>query len=135
MLLNQDSGFGRRLKLYLFGVILGAILSYFLVFRGRDLTFWTPENQIVGRLQNYALTFDPLVQCRMNCADITEKEFRNMLDSAVVDFKNSDPQMKPCPRYIIITKNNGKVLATLCDSTATILDWPVGNATDTCKCK
>ena len=134
---STDSGLFRKIKLYVFGVVLGGIISYFLLIRNRDLTYWTPERQVTGRLKMYALSYSDIAACRMRCNALDEKTLKSKLDSASVDFKNSSVDNKPCPIYSIYTRDGINIKALLCDdSTAKILELR-GDLfrDDTCKCQ
>ena len=136
MIGSSEGGLFRRIRLYLFGVVFGGIVSYFLLIKDRDLMYWTPERQVTGRLKMYALTYSELATCQMNCNAIDEKLLKSKFDSAAVDFKNSIVDNKPCPIYSVHTRDGINVKAVLCDdSTAHILELK-GNlfADDTCKC-
>jgi hypothetical protein len=136
MLMNQDRGFGRRLKIYLIGVVLGSLLSYFLLIRNRDFTWWTPERQILMRLGVYHLNWEPKTRCILSCFGKDSSFFLTSLDSAMVDFKRSNTQLKPCPEYLIHTREGWKFRAILCDdSTATLREALPPEPLDSCRCQ
>ncbi len=137
MIGSSESGLFRKIRLYLVGVLLGGILSYFLLIQNRDLTYWTPERQVTGRLKMYALSYTDLAKCQMQCNSIDETLLKSKLDSASVDFKNSAVSDKPCPSYSVYTRDGINIRAVLCDdSTAKIVELR-GNIfeDDTCKCQ
>ena len=137
MLNKSDGGLFRKLRLYLFGVIMGGIISYFMFIKDRDLSYWTPERQVTGRLKMYALSYTDKAKCQMECNHLTEQELKLEMDSASVDFKNSETQRKPCPIYSVYTNDGLNVKAVLCDdSTAQILEFR-GKLVedDTCSCR
>lgn len=136
MLKGGDSGMFRKIRLYLFGVVLGGFLSYFLFIKDRDLTYWTPERQVTARIKMYALTYTDLAACQMKCNALDESRLKSKMDSSSVDFKNSETQHKPCPIYSVHTRDGINVKAILCDdSTARILEFR-GKLfeDDTCNC-
>ncbi|MCC7301375.1 MAG: DUF4258 domain-containing protein [Bacteroidia bacterium] len=137
MLNKPDQGLFRKIRLYLFGVVLGGIISYFMFIKDRDLSYWTPERQVTGRLKMYAYTYTDKSKCQMQCNNITETVLKSAMDSASVDFKNSETQRKPCPVYSVHTRNGINVRAELCDdSTAHIIELR-GTIfeDDTCQCQ
>lgn len=137
MIGSSDSGLFRKIRLYLVGVLLGGIVSYFLLIKDKDLSYWTPERQVTGRLKMYALSYSEKASCQMTCNSLDEKSLKAKMDSASVDFKNSVVDNKPCPIYSVYTRDGINVKAVLCDdSTAKILEFR-GKLfeDDTCKCQ
>ena len=136
MLFNQDSGLMRKIRLYLVGLVIGGLISYFLLYKDRDLSYWTPERQVTGRLKMYLLKYMPLAECQMKCTGFTEADLKSRMDSASVDFKNSDTDHRPCPIYSVHTKDGINVKAQLCDDSTAVIFELRGKMfeKDTCKC-
>src|ERR1051326_2270659 len=133
---KDRSALYRRLRLYGFGVLLGVILSYFLLFRGRDLGFWTPGNRVLEKLRLSEIVYTENAECKLQCLNVSKGEIRKLFDSTEkVDLDSSNVHGK-CPIYIIRGKgdNDLKVTVSTCDSTANILEIKRTTVKDTCHC-
>ncbi|MEW6469762.1 MAG: hypothetical protein AB1458_12600 [Bacteroidota bacterium] len=127
MLSDQEKkkAFYRRLRLYLFGVLLGCVLVYFLLIRNRDLGGWLPGNQIIGKIRSNELLFSSNAECMMQCLGITRGDIKKMIDStATVNMKQSNVHISDCPIYALEDKDKYELslLVQSCDSSATVLN-------------
>ena len=99
----------KRIKLFVFGAILGSIIMYFFVLKDRNI-YLGPEEVIITKIQTGKPQISPLVKCKMDCLGITPNDIKTLLETADVDFGASDVHGKPCKTYII---NNDKKDAVL----------------------
>ena len=99
----------KRIKLFVFGAILGSIIMYFFVLKDRNI-YLGPEEVIITKIQTGKPQMSALVKCKMDCLGITSTDVKTLLETADVDFGESDVHGKPCKTYII---NNDKKDATL----------------------
>ena len=131
----------KRIRLYLFGFIIGCVMVYFMLLRGVNRTYWLPSNRVKEQVDKSSFKFSDHAKCILECKHITEEEVREVLKNGDVNFSESDTRGVPCPSYAIEgTSHNKKirVLVTIFerDSTAeitTAINLEAGK--DTCRCK
>jgi hypothetical protein len=114
----------RRIRLFGVGLLIGCVCVYFMLWRGRDLGFWTPGSRVLETIRLSHQAMNPKADCKKKCLNITDEELKALFnDKGQVDFSNSQVHQQ-CPEYIIngIKGNNLHVRLTSCDSTVTILD-------------
>src|SRR5688572_10120653 len=112
MIDNQEKrkAFFGRLRFYVFGVALGCLLVYVLLFRGRSCTNWTPDNQILGKIRSNELLFTSNAECMMQCLNISRGEVKRIIDSlGVVNMDQSNVHITECPIYAIEDKEKYEV--------------------------
>ena len=132
---------GQRIRLYLYGFIIGAVLVYFLLFKGKDRTFWLPGNRVKEQVDKSTFRFSEHAKCILECKNITEEEVREVLKNGDVNFSESDTHGVPCPSYAIEGTSHNKKLRVLLtvferDSTAEITTAiNLESGKDSCKCK
>ncbi len=85
----------RRVRVYLFGVILGCVMSYFFLKRGEhDFTFWLPENRVLAEISD-SMTYAVVAKCYMECYSIDEKSIEKLLTDGDVNFSESLTKKAP----------------------------------------
>ncbi|HEY6159937.1 MAG TPA: hypothetical protein VI112_01905 [Bacteroidia bacterium] len=82
----ERKNFFRRLRLYLFGVSMGCVLVYFLLWRGRDMSFWTPNNRILDDIRHAKITYSAAAKCKLKCLDMTKADVNVAFKYGSVDF-------------------------------------------------
>lgn len=110
--------FRRRLMLYLFGVLLGSILSYFLLFQGRQFPAFWPAGVVKERLERSRYAPKPFSDSLMRCLTLDTAAFKSALSKSEVVFRRSLPRREPCPVYALRhPKVSGcLLLVEMCDS-------------------
>lgn len=129
----------RRIRLFVFGVVLGSIVMYFLVFKNRNV-YKSPSEVIHGKLQSQPLQLSLKAQCTMRCYAISESEIKEILINSEVNYPKSKVHEKPCPTYALEGKTStGKNLSIVfaeCDSLTKVLSaMDLGISSDTCNCQ
>lgn len=121
--------FRRRLVLYLFGVLLGSVLSYFLLFHGRRFPAFWPEGIVKERLARSRYVPGVSGDSLMGCLDLDTTAFRSGLAQSEVIFRRSLPRREPCPVYALRHPRvpGCLLLVELCDSLYTLYDVRSGN--------
>lgn len=79
----------RRLKLYLMGLVLGGIASYFIFGKRLTNTGWTPEARVILRLKTTLIRTTPQAQAALDAMHIDLPMMRAALDSCDVSFIHS----------------------------------------------
>lgn len=133
--------FSRRLRLFIFGVLLGCLVVWaLLATRGHSLPAWTPKGRILETLQKHPVTVLPEARCRMDCNGISDNDMLHVINTADVLFSESDIRGKEIPEYVIEGKGlNNRQYKLKFRSEAgqnyllTVIPTP--NAPDTCTCK
>ncbi len=128
----------RRIRLFVFGVILGSIIMYLFVFKDRNI-YKSPSEVIHGKLQSQELVYTKHAQCRMQCRSISESEVKEILIKGEVNYEKSQVHDKPCPSYALegLTTDgqNVRIVFAECDSvTKVITAIDLELEKDTCSC-
>ena len=138
---------GHRIRLYFFGFLIGSVLVYFILFRGRNHTYWFPENRVKEQLIKGRLFFTEHARCRMQCRGISEEEVKEILYNGNVNFSESHPHPSSssgqalCPTYAMegttADKQTVRIIFASCDTLTTkvITAINLGMEKDTCDCK
>ena len=132
---------GQRIRLYVYGFLIGCALVYFILFRGRNRTYWLPENRVKEQLRKGNLIYSEHAQCRMKCRHISEEEVKEILKNGNVNFSESHPHDSPCPSYALegttSAKRNERIIFSSCDTlttkVVTVID--LDSKKDSCECK
>lgn len=132
----MDASFGRRLRLFLIGVVIGSIAMYFMVFRERDL-YKTPTKIIQERVLKHPSGMTARAQCLMECYQVLPSEVRQLVENSDIAFSKSDVHRKPNPIYRFEPETPGKISAVwfeVGDTTSTLLDLEFANGASACPC-
>lgn len=130
-----------RIRLYLFGFMIGCVLVYFILLRGKNRTSWLPASRVKEQLIKGNLVFTDHAKCRMICRGISEKEVREILQNGNVNFSESHTHDKPCPSYAVegttSSKRNERIIVASCDTitTTVVTAIDLDLKKDTCDCK
>lgn len=121
---------GHRIRLYIYGFLTGCVMVYFILFRGRDRTYWLPENRVKEQLLKGKLVFTRHAQCRMKCRNITEEEVKEILKNGNVNFSESHPHDTPCPSYAMDGTTSDKQIVRIVFASCDTLTTKVVTAID-----
>lgn len=130
----------RRIAVFFIGVLIGCVLIYFTLIKGRDRTYWLPSNRVRNELLSRKLFFPENTLCKMKCAGLDKNQVKEILNTGKIDFGKSHIHGVPIPSYAIdgskITSNQIVVFFTTIDSTTevTAVDYSTAKP-DTCNCK
>lgn len=97
--------FGKRLRLYLTGVLLGCIAVYFLLIykRDRNFTAWFPKERILAEVKEKPFSLDDKTICFIQCLNTDTASLKKLLAYADVNFGHSLVHKKPFPIYVLNT--------------------------------
>ena len=133
---------GPRMRLFLYGFLIGCVLVYFVLLRGRNRSYWFPKNRVKEQVHKSTFVFSEHAKCILLCKNISTEEVSEILQNGEVNFSESDTHGVTCPSYALEGKTlNNKYLRVIVtifekDSTAeitTAVNLEVKK--DTCKCK
>lgn len=131
-----DKGFYRRLKFYILGFLIGALIVN-VVFKGRACRM--PGTIKLEELREQPLEYSRHAQCRMLCRNIDTTEIKQVLKDGSINYSKSDVHDIPFPTYAIegITKSKQKIRLVIadCDTISrmvTVIDLNLEK--DTCGC-
>jgi hypothetical protein len=129
-----------RARLFFLGFMLGCVLVYLILFRGRNRSYWLPENRVKEKLMKGNLIFTTHALCRMKCRAITEEKVKAILKNGNINFQKSHPHDTPCPTYafegITADKQLLRIIFASCDSiTKVVTAIDLGLEKDTCECR
>jgi hypothetical protein len=119
----------RRIKLYVFGVVLGGIAAWLIYGKRLSNDAWTPESRVKLRLRTTLIRATPAAQDQLRTLGLDLSALRQALDSAEVDFKASR-RTDDSLWYVVDTRADGHDYRYTCaalrdyviDSTATVID-------------
>ncbi|MCS6979761.1 MAG: hypothetical protein N2050_05685 [Flavobacteriales bacterium] len=123
-MMPRNRKFLRRLFLYLTGVALGSLLSYFLLFRGRQFPAFWPQGIVLEKLGKARYLPHGHSDSLMHCLKLDTTAFKKNLPDSRVIFRRSLPRRVPCPVYALRQPqwSHCLLLVALCDSTYTLYD-------------
>jgi|SRR5690554_2421924 len=129
--------FGRRLRLFIFGVLMGCGLVYvYFNERLNILTDWLPGNRVLTVLQRSEPLFTEQALCQLACFDLDTADVRTVKNDGNVRFKFSETRVEP-KQYVVDSKlNNEKVRMTfsIADSLATLVNVALPEKVVLCNC-
>ena len=105
------------------GVGIGVILSaYFFQGKGHLWTSWLPGNRVVDRINESYLDISPQAQCQLECLAFDIPDLKTAIESAEVDFKQSQTQDEPKVYRLLFDDNTVLRYSDIAvkDSTATL---------------
>ena len=131
--------FGRRIRLFIFGTLLGSLVVWGFLFRGRSFPAWTPEGRVLEALQGNPIKISANARCLLDCNHITDEEILAVLADGDVLFSQSDIRGKDIPEDVIEGKGlNAKTYKLKFRSeylsTYLITVIPTPDASATCNC-
>lgn len=101
--------FGRRIRLFIFGVLLGSLVVWGFLFRGRTFPAWTPEGRVLESLQEHPVKISSVARCLLDCNHISDQDILALIADGDVLFSQSDIHGKDVPEYVVEGKGqNGK---------------------------
>lgn len=116
--------FNKRLRLYIFGVIIGCALVA-LFFKGRLSTFtsWLPGNRVLELLRKSEAEYTPQALCQLECLGLDTADVRTVKNQGNVRFKLSEVREDPKTYVVDKTLDAHKVRMTFtaADSVATLI--------------
>jgi hypothetical protein len=128
--------FSRRLRLFLFGVVLGSVIMYFYVLKGRNI-YKTPKDVLKEKLLHFPLQLSTKAICQIECNKLDTSKLRKVWKNATIDFSLSKVNEKPCPTYhITLNQAIGKSKTfncTVCDDFVVLQEILETNAECNCK--
>ncbi len=101
----------RRIRIYLFGVVLGSIVVWAMILRNRNVDEylrWTPGERILEEIRTDSNTVLPAnFMCLLDCSELTTLDYKNLINKGSVDFKKSSPRETP-RKYVVEYKDNDR---------------------------
>ncbi len=93
----------KKLKFYLFGLVPGLILVFFILNKkGASCSGYLPNSRVIAETLSKKMTYLPEVKNKMTELKIDEKFLRDsIITSGKIDFDRSHAQKKPCPDYLL----------------------------------
>ena len=130
----------RRFALFGLGIILGCVMVYFTLIRGKNRGSWLPENRVKELILKSEIVYSSHAKCVMACRKINENDVMTILKDGSVNFSESNVHETTCPSYAIDGTLSGdkkiRIVVTTVDSVAeieTAIDLNLKK--DSCLCK
>lgn len=134
---NTGSDFWRRLRLYLFGFIVGLIAVYFF-FGSRNYKMLTPGMLKLDQLAGQTIQYSDTAICQMKCEGVDTTAVREAMLVGKVNSKKSQDFHQHHPLFNFNgTTKKGDTLNVICmqfDSITRIIYVHELKKKDTCKC-
>ncbi len=130
--------FGRRLRLYILGVLMGCLMVVFF-FQGRlsILTDWMPNNRVLLRLQQTDALYTDVALCELRCIDLDTAHVSALKADGDVQFNLSDTHKEPKTYVVDAVVKEKKVRMTFlaADSSSTLLGAKLVEDVVLCDCE
>ena len=105
-------------------VVLGLVLIFYLFF-GRNGCHKQPIDHREKAFRHNNISYTKHARCRMDCRHINEKEVKEILDKGEINYRKSEIQTTPCPKYALegMTEENQHVRLIVgdCENEAVII--------------
>jgi len=134
---KDNSGLWRRVRLYMFGFIIGLIGVYFF-FGNRNYKMLTPGMLKLDQLAGQTIQYSDTASCEMKCQSVGPEEVREAMLVGKVNSKESQDFNVHHPLFNFNgTTEKGKQLNVICmqfDSITRVIYVHDLAKKDTCKC-
>jgi hypothetical protein len=132
--------FARRIRLFIIGILIGSLVVWGFLFRGRTFPAWTPEGRVLEALQEHPIRISSEARCMLNCNKITDEDILALIADGDVLFSESDIRGKDIPEYVVEGKGENLKLYKMKFrseylTTVLISVLPSPNSNATCDCK
>ena len=128
----------RRVRIYLFGFILGCIIVYSSLIKDRtkELLGWLPSARIITELSQNEIKKSNLTDCKLKCLNLGESFIPLIFEEGDVDFSRSRPKEKPRQYLVELKKQNElfEIYIYVMDSTTIIKDIIMPEHENSCNC-
>lgn len=122
--MEAPNDFGKRLRLFSIGLVIGSVVVYFSVFKNRNI-YKSPQEVILEKLLKFPSTVKPEAKNIMDSLHVNGEDIRKILEQGDVEFSNSEVHRKPCPIYFIRNTDESVLVKSvrfeLCDSTSCLI--------------
>jgi hypothetical protein len=132
--------FARRIRLFIIGILIGSLVVWGFLFRGRTFPAWTPEGRVLEALQEHPIRISSEARCMLNCNKISDEDILALIADGDVLFSESDIRGKDIPEYVVEGKGKNQKLYKMKFrseylTTVLISVLPSPNSNATCDCK
>jgi len=132
--------FARRIRLFIIGILIGSLVVWGFLFRGRTFPAWTPEGRVLEALQEHPIRISSEARCMLNCNHISDEDILALIADGDVLFSESDIRGKDIPEYVVEGKGKNLKLYKMKFrseylTTVLISVLPSPNSNATCDCK
>ena len=132
--------FARRIRLFIIGILIGSLVVWGFLFRGRTFPAWTPEGRVLEALQEHPIRISSEARCMLNCNQISDDDILALIADGDVLFSESDIRGKDIPEYVLEGKGKNQKLYKMKFrseylTTVLISVLPSPNSNARCDCK
>ena len=95
--------FRQRLRFYLIGLALGCLFVFFIFNqKGASCSGYLPNSRVISETLSKKTVYSETFAHQLKTLNISEKLLKDSIIShGEIDFKRSDAQRNPCPRYFL----------------------------------
>jgi hypothetical protein len=132
--------FARRIRLFIIGILIGSLVVWGFLFRGRTFPAWTPEGRVLEALSEHPIRISSEARCMLDCNHIADEDILALIADGDVLFSESDIRGKDIPEYAVEGKGKNQKLYKMKFrseylTTVLISVLPSPNSNLTCDCK
>ena len=102
--------FARRIRLFIIGILIGSLVVWGFLFRGRTFPAWTPEGRVLEALQEHPIRISSDARCMLDCNKISDEDILALIADGDVLFSESDIRGKDIPEYVVEGKGKNQKL-------------------------
>ena len=129
--------FGYRIKLYLFGFLIGLLILAFIL-KGKSCA--GPSDLKLQELTFQNLQVSEKAACKLNCLNLKESEIKTLLNKDFkVNFEKSEPRANPFGKYFLERKKTGSTDFSFViedrDTLSVLMEVNLPKNLSTCDCK
>ncbi|MDR2205237.1 MAG: hypothetical protein LBE36_03655 [Flavobacteriaceae bacterium] len=101
----------RKLKFYIFGLIPGLIIVFFILnAKGASCSGYLPSSRVIAETLTKDFEYAPLFEEEMNRLKIDEKYLKDsIIAKGKIDFGRSHAQKEPCPDYLLYSPKKNPI--------------------------
>ena len=132
--------FARRIRLFIIGILIGSLVVWGFLFRGRTFPAWTPEGRVLEALSEHPIRISSEARCMLECNHIADEDILALIADGDVLFSESDIRGKDIPEYVVEGKGKNQKLYKmkfrseyLTTVLISVLQSPNSNLTCDCK--
>jgi hypothetical protein len=100
----------KKLKFYAIGLVPGLLIVFFILNQKGTSCSYFPNDRVLAETLTKDFSYSNQFKTEMELNKISEKFIKDsILVNGKIDFDRSNPQDKPCPKYLLVyPKNNPK---------------------------
>lgn len=110
--------FASRLKFYVFGILIGVLISY--MFFGNRGCAWLPGTRVKAAIMDFPWVTTPQLDCQLRALNLNPSNLKTFIENSSINFNKSQTEVNP--RIYNLSCDQKEILfaVSFTDSTSTI---------------